>query len=122
MSDVRDYRDLKVWRKSMALVKQVYRLCAGFPREEMFGLTSQIRRAAVSIVANIAEGAERNGTQEFVHFLGIARGSAAELETLLLLSSELDLAPIKSVPPLRDELTAIRKKLSALMRSLRCKT
>jgi four helix bundle protein len=122
VSELRDYRDLAVWQNSMALAKQVYQLCARLPREETFGLTSQIRRAAVSIAANIAEGAERNGTREFIHFLGTARGSAAELETLLLLASELTLVPAQAVPALQQELTKIRKMLSALVRSLRAKT
>jgi four helix bundle protein len=105
----------------MALVKQAYELCAALPREEMFGLASQIRRAAVSVPANIAEGAERNGTGEFIQFLGVARGSAAELETLLLLASDVGVAPPEATLPLRDQLATVRRMLSALMRSLRSK-
>ena len=73
----------------MALVQDVYVLTRDFPREEMYGLTSQMRRAAVSIPSNLAEGAARNGAREFVQFLGVAKGSLSELETQLLISSEL---------------------------------
>jgi four helix bundle protein len=119
MGGLRDYRDLEVWRKSIELVKRVYPLCATLPKQEAYGLASQMQRAAVSIAANIAEGAERNGTREFVQFVGIARGSAAELETLLLLAAELGLVPVESTQALQEELTTIRKMLSALMKSLR---
>jgi len=121
MGDLRDYRDLEVWKRSIGLVKQVYRLCASLPEQERFHLASQMQRAAVSVAANIAEGAERNGTPEFLHFLGIARGSAAELETLLVLTSELGLLPAEATRRLQEELTTVRKMLSALMRSLRLK-
>src|SRR5438105_14075541 len=83
MSDLRDYRDLEVWKRSIELAVRIQELSRSWPREELYGLTSQTRRAAVSIAANIAEGAERSGTGEFIQFLGIARGPAAELETLL---------------------------------------
>ena len=118
---MRDCRDLEVWQKSMVLVKQAYLLCATLPKEEIYGLVSQIRRAAVSILANIAEGAERNGTGAFIQFLGVARGSAAELETLLLLTGEVGVAPPEATLLLRDQLASVRRMLSALMRSLRLK-
>jgi four helix bundle protein len=76
---VQSYRDLQVWQRAMQLTVSVYRLTQGFPREEMHGLTSQLRRAAVSIPSNIAEGQGRNSTGEFRNFLGIARGSNCEL-------------------------------------------
>src|SRR3990172_13014436 len=119
MSNVNDYRDLEVWKKSIALASKMQRISSSFPREELFGLTSQIRRAAVSIPANIAEGAERNGTKEYVQFLGIARGSAAELETLIVLAEEFRYLTGEQLQPLMEELQAIRKMLSGLMRSLR---
>ena len=78
-----------VWQKSMQLVELVYQVSKGFPKEEVYGLTSQIRRASVSIAANIAEGQGRNTSGEFVQFLGISRGSLAELETLIILSGRL---------------------------------
>jgi four helix bundle protein len=86
---VNSYRDLIVWKKGMELAGQVYRLTQKFPKQEMYGLISQLQRAAVSIPANIAEGHARNSTKEFLHHLSIARGSLAELETLLLLAEQL---------------------------------
>ena len=121
MSSLNDYRDLEVWKRSIELAGKMQRISSGFPREELFGLTSQIRRAAVSIPANIAEGSERNGTKEYIQFLGVARGSAAELETLIVLAEEFGyLTRELAKPPLEDLLT-IRKMLSGLMRSLRSK-
>ena len=82
---VKSYKDLIVWQKAMELAKIVYLLVKKLPKEELFSLSDQIRRAAVSIPSNIAEGQARNSTREFQHFLAIARGSKAELETQLLL-------------------------------------
>src|SRR3990170_5248198 len=88
---IQSYQDLEVWQRGMAVAEQVYNLTQGFPREEMFGLTSQIRRAAISIPANIAEGWGRMGTKEFQRFLQIAMGSLRELETHLMLSQRVGL-------------------------------
>ena len=85
------YRDLIIWQKSMLLCKEVYLLTKNFPKEEAYGLTSQIRRSAISIPSNIAEGKGRNGNREFVRFLQIALDSVYELQTQLELSSELSL-------------------------------
>jgi four helix bundle protein len=85
------HRDLRAWQKSMALAEAIYRATASFPDAERFGLAQQMRRAAVSIVSNIAEGAARNSPREFVQFLAIARGSLAELETQLELAVRLSL-------------------------------
>jgi four helix bundle protein len=86
---VRSYRDLVVWQKGIRLTVMVYQLSKAFPREDLYGLTSQMRRAAVSIPSNIAEGAGRLNTPEFRQFLGIARGSSFELQTHLTLAKEL---------------------------------
>ncbi|OGG72852.1 hypothetical protein A3A38_02705 [Candidatus Kaiserbacteria bacterium RIFCSPLOWO2_01_FULL_53_17] len=86
------YRDLIVWQRSIQLVKAVYRLTERFPKAEMFGLTSQMRRAAVSIPANIAEGYARKHRAEYLQFLRISFGSGAELETFIILAEELELA------------------------------
>jgi four helix bundle protein len=86
---VKDYKDLHVWQKGMELAKQIYLLTSRFPSEEKFGLTSQMRRAAVSIPSNIAEGQARNTTGEYIQFLSHSEGSAAELDTQLRLSVEL---------------------------------
>ena len=115
----RDYRDLVVWKKGMSLAKQIYRITQKFPEVEKFGLTSQMRRAAVSIPSNVAEGQARNTTGEFVQFLSHALGSVSELHTQLLLSMELgfcsrdDAEPALSlIMELRRMLTSMRKKLS----------
>ncbi|WP_297021229.1 four helix bundle protein [uncultured Dialister sp.] len=84
-----DYKDLIVWQKSRALVRLIYILTKKLPRDELFGLTNQIRRAVVSIPSNIAEGYSRGSNKEFIHFLRIAKGSAAEVETQLILCADL---------------------------------
>ena len=89
MNAVNTHRDLTAWREAMKLVKVIYRETATFPKQEIFGLTSQIRRSAISIPSNIAEGAARNSSGELMQFLGITCGSLAELETQLELSVEL---------------------------------
>ena len=86
----KSFKDLVVWQKAMDLSVAVYQLTKAFPKEEMFGLTSQMRRAAVSIPSNIAEGAGRGSKKDFAHFLSVARGSKYELETQLLICIELD--------------------------------
>ena len=86
---VRDYRDMTVWQKSMVLAKQVYLATVDFPEHEVYGLTSQIRRSAISVPSNIAEGQGREGTKDFARFLRIARGSLAELQTQIYLSDSL---------------------------------
>ena len=86
---INGYQDLEVWQRSINLAGMTYRLSARFPREERFDLTRQIRRSATSVPANIAEGAARHGTKEFLQFLGIASGSLAETETHLVLAQRL---------------------------------
>ncbi|MFH1782480.1 MAG: four helix bundle protein [Candidatus Omnitrophota bacterium] len=91
---LKTHRDLDVWKEARKLVKEVYLLTKDFPKEETYGLTSQIRRSVISIPSNIAEGAARNSSKEFIQFLYVALGSLSELETQLLLA--LDLGYIKS--------------------------
>lgn len=86
---IRHHRDLLVWQESVALVKLVYRISSSFPKEEQFGLTAQMRRAAVSVPINIAEGAARISRKEFVQFWAIARGSLSELETQIVIAKEI---------------------------------
>ena len=112
-----DYKELIVWQKSMDLAETVYKLTKQFPKDELFGLTSQVRRSAVSIASNIAEGSSRGGKKEFIQFLLIARGSASELETQVLLSSKVGY--VLDVSSIIQEVTSVRQMLNALIRSLR---
>jgi len=112
------YKDLLVWQKGMKLAKLVYKLTMRFPAEERYGLTSQLRRAAVSVPSNIAEGQARQGTKEFLLFLSHAEGSLAELETQLLLSVELSFAQQADVQPALQEIDELQKMLVALRRKL----
>lgn len=116
---VQSYRDLTVWKKSFELSKQVYLLTQQLPKSEQFGLSSQLQRCAVSIPGNIAEGNQRNNTKEFIQFLGIARGSVAELETQLLLIR--DIYGLKVDQEL-EVLLEIQRMINALIKSLRAKT
>lgn len=86
---LKSYKDLIVWQKSIQLVKEVYRLTTNFPKDEIYGLSSQMKRAAISIPSNIAEGYSRKGIKEYSHFLHIAYGSSTELETQIIIAKEL---------------------------------
>jgi len=88
-SGVRTHKDLEVWKRAMALARAVYELTKGFPKEEVYGLVAQMRRAAVSVPSNIAEGAARNSNKEIVQYLYVSLGSLAELDTQMVLSREL---------------------------------
>ena len=101
--------DLKIWKKSMDLVESVYSAISNFPADEKYGLSSQIKRSAVSIPSNIAEGAGRNSKKEFIHFLSISNGSAYELQTQLLLASSLKLIEKIKIQPLIDTIIEIQK-------------
>ncbi len=111
---IRSYRDLEVWQVGMELVERVYGLSAEFPAEERFGLTSQIRRAAISIPSNIAEGHGRESTQDFVRFLRIAQGSLKEVETQALLAQRLGQAPDTRV----DQVLTLADRLGRMIRGL----
>ncbi len=112
------YMELLVWQKGMTLAKIVYRLTSRFPQEERYGLISQMRRAAISVPSNIAEGQARRGTNEFLQFLSIAEGSLAELDTQLALSVELGFTPQVEVEPALKEIDELQKMLVALKRKL----
>lgn len=86
---VKNYRDLKVWQKSILLSKNIYKIVETFPSNQQYGLRSQIERSSVSVASNIAEGSGRNGTSEFIYHLGIARGSLLEVETQLIIANEV---------------------------------
>lgn len=112
---MRNHRDLDVWKVSMELVRDVYALTREYPREELYALTSQVRRSAVSIPSNIAEGAARNSKREFTQFLYIALGSCAELETQLLIARDLGYASSEAI---FQKLDRIRYMLLGLIRSI----
>lgn len=114
---MKTHKDLQVWQKAMDLVEVVYKITSDFPSEEKFGLISQMRRAAVSVPSNIAEGASRGSIKEYIRFLSIARGSLIELETQLLISERLNF----TVSFNYTELNSIAKMLSALINSLKKK-
>ncbi|MGZ3862050.1 MAG: four helix bundle protein [Bacteroidia bacterium] len=111
-------KELKIWNKALDLTVEIYKATEHFPKEEKFGLTSQIRRSAVSIPSNISEGAGRNTKGEFRQFLGIANGSAFELETQLILSNKLNLIDDKKIKPLLSELEEIQKMNYKLQQTL----
>jgi len=118
MKSFSSYRDLVVWQKSIDLAVRTYSTTRGFPAEERFGIISQMRRAATSIPANIAEGQARKTTGEFLQSLGIARGSLAELETFLTLSEKLAFLTREDCESLLSDCAEINKMLHALMKSL----
>jgi four helix bundle protein len=118
MDGVRSYRDLQVWRQAMDWTMGVYEASAHWPPAERFGLTSQVRRAAVSIPSNVAEGAARRTTGEFLQFVGMARGSLAEAETQLLLAERLGYIPRSDASALLLAATDISRMLVALSASL----
>lgn len=115
------YRDLQVWQQAMKLAKTCYEVTPRFPREELFALTSQIRRAAASVPANVAEGNGRETRGDYIHSLRIAQGSLKELETHLLLSHQIGIARRDSIQPVLDQCETVGKMLRGLIRSLQQK-
>ena len=113
------HKDLKVWVKGIELVKSIYEITKLFPTNEQFGLTSQMRRAAVSIPSNIAEGCGRNSDKELIHFLYIALGSASELETQLIISQELHFLENEKSEQIQSLIFEIIKMISSLIKSIR---
>ncbi len=115
---IESYRDLRVWQASMRLAEQCYLLTRSFPREELFGMTSQIRRSSSSIPANIAEGWGRDSTGDYVRFLQIAQGSLKEVETHLLLANRVGLLEPDVMAPLLQQADEVGRMLRGLIRSL----
>ena len=113
-STVRSFRDLRVWQVAMDLVEQVYQLTRGFPKHEMYGLTSQMQRAAISIPSNIAEGHTRAHSKEYLHHLSIARGSLAELQTQLEIARRLMYCSAEEIEPLIMRADSLGKQLYTL--------
>jgi len=113
------YKDLEAWQSAMALVLEVYRSTAKFPREEMFGLTSQLRRAAVSVASNIAEGKGRFSDRELSQFLAVARGSVFEIETQIAIAFDLRFLAEPQAQELSKRCSEVGRLLNGLIRSVR---
>lgn len=111
---VRSFRDLRVWQAAVDLVEQVYLLTQQFPKHEMYGLASQMQRAAVSIPSNIAEGHTRTHSKEYLHHLSIARGSLAELQTQLEIALRLKYCSVEKITPIVAQADLLGKQLSTL--------
>lgn len=118
---VKSFKDLKVWQHSILLNKIIYDTTRLFPKENIYGLISQMRRCAVSIASNIAEGSKRNSTGEFIQFIGIAQGSLAELEPPVIIASEVGIMEYDMVTRITEETEIIGKMLLQLQRSLKLK-
>ena len=114
----KSHEDLDVWQAAVQLAKDLYRTTSGFPREERFGLTTQMRKATVSIASNIAEGAARRSTRELVQFLYVASGSASELLTQLEIAKDVVPSHTAEAEQLREQTAAIARMLRAMIRSL----
>jgi four helix bundle protein len=109
---------LKVWQEAMSVAERAYRLTARFPKDEIYGMTSQIRRAAASIAANIAEGHGRESSGSFVQFLRVSQGSLKELETHLVLAARVQLVSTEDVEPLLQQCDELGRMLRSLIRSI----
>ena len=118
MGDIKTYKDLLIWQKGITLVKTIYTNLESFPKDEIFGLQSQIKRAAVSIPSNIAEGWGRSSTISYIHFLKIARGSLFELETQIIIANELNFISDLKFNEITQIITEESKMLNAFIKSL----
>ncbi|WKZ39603.1 MAG: four helix bundle protein [Anaerolineales bacterium] len=116
---MKDFRKLKVWEKAHQLALAVYKVTKSFPKEELYGLTSQIRRASMSIPTNIAEGCGRQTDAEFARFLQIAMGSASETEYQLLLARDLEFLSNEQYQQLHNDVTEVKRMLTSFMQTLR---
>ena len=112
-----DHRDLEVWQKSVELVTKIYRASQSFPKHELYGLTQQLRKAAVSVPSNLAEGAARASRKEFIYFLRIARGSLSEVETQIEIAKRLGY--LTNSKEVSDSLLSVRKMISSLLSAVR---
>jgi four helix bundle protein len=115
---MKDFRRLTMWEKAHAVTLATYRMTANFPREELYGISSQMRRCSASVAANIAEGCGRTGNGEFRHFLNTAVGSAVELEYFLLLARDLGLVPTETYEALCKDVLEVQRMLASLLRKV----
>jgi four helix bundle protein len=122
VSEISSYRDLDVWKQSRLLVKSVYQLTKTFPKEEQFGLTNQLRRAAISVPSNIAEGSGRNHSKDSTQFFFIARGSLYEIETQLIIASDLDFLSDSQLQEVLVQVTRCKKLLNGFINYFQNKT
>lgn len=113
-----DYKELQVWQKAMDLVVEIYKISKLLPKEEVYGISDQLRRSAVSIPSNIAEGQSRNSVKEFIQFLSIARGSLAELETQLLICIKVNMLSEDNIAEAQNITTEVGKMIKGLMNKL----
>jgi four helix bundle protein len=113
---MKTHKDLNVWKESILLVTLIYEKTKSFPKDELFGLTSQIRRSAISIPSNISEGAARESNKEFIRFLFIAQGSVSELDTQLLISNNLNFLTNTDYAQIDERIISIRKMLAGLIK------
>ena len=118
MSSIKSYKDLLIWQKGIQLVKEIYLICKDLPKNEVFGLQSQMKRAAISIPSNIAEGYGRNYTQNYIQFIKIARGSLLELETQVIISKELGLINENQSRKILNLIIEENKMLNAFIKSI----
>lgn len=118
---INSYQDLEVWKKAMELVTDIYKVTQTFPKEELYSMTNQLRRASVSVPANIAEGWGRGTTKEYMQFLRIARGSLLEVETLMTISRNLGYVNAQIQEPILQKILEISKMVNALINSLKHK-
>jgi len=118
---IKEFTDLKIWQLSHSLTLLIYKLTDRFPRKEIFGIESQIRRSAASVGANIAEGFSRNSTKEFIQFLCIARGSLTETINFLILAKDLNYFKNEEYSDINDKYTILNKQINALIKVLRNK-
>jgi four helix bundle protein len=119
METIKHFKELKVWQKGIEIVKDIYEITKHFPKEEMYGLTTQMRRSAISIPSNIAEGFKRFHAKEYVQFLYIALGSLAELETQIFIAKEIGLLEDTKMDFMNEKLDHTSKMLSSLISKLR---
>jgi len=115
---IQSFKDLRIWQKGIEIVEDIYRMTRNYPKEELYGLSSQMRRASISIPSNIAEGFKRFHNKEYKRFLYITLGSSAELETQLIISHKLDYIPKNTMTALSEKIDYLSKMITALMRKL----
>jgi four helix bundle protein len=115
---IKDYRDLLIWKKGIELTKEIYNITSRFPSNEMYGLTSQLQRASVSIPSNIAEGQARQRSAEFCQFLRVSLGSLAEVETQMVIACELGFTSMNKLEDVRGKITELRKMIYSIQRKI----